>query len=90
MLTLEGGIGCRISTWNDAEINKIIPYYHKLETLHVVANMLPQRKNWAKIATIIDQMVLAAINSNEPSSAILSIRHNNKLIQLINEYRYQI
>lgn len=72
LLTLEGGIGCRISTWNDVEINRVIPYYHKLETLHVVAKMLPQRKNWAKIATIIDHMVLAAINTNEASEAILA------------------
>jgi multiple sugar transport system substrate-binding protein len=72
-LTLEGGIGCRISTWNDIEINRIIPYYHKLETLHVVAKMLPQHKNWAKIASVIDQMVLTAINSDQPSATILNL-----------------
>ncbi|RZK40420.1 MAG: extracellular solute-binding protein [Pedobacter sp.] len=71
LLTLEGGIGCRISTWNDIEINKVIPYYHKLETLHVVAKMLPQLKNWAKIASVIDQMVLAAINTDKPSADII-------------------
>lgn len=65
-LTLEGGIGCRISSWNDAEINRVIPYYHKLETLHAVANMLPQKKNWASIAMVIDEMVLNALNTNEP------------------------
>src|SRR3954464_15180390 len=30
LLTSEGGIGCRKSTWNDSEINKTIPFYHKL------------------------------------------------------------
>ncbi|WP_231490902.1 extracellular solute-binding protein [Pedobacter sp. Leaf170] len=63
-LTLEGGIGCRISTWNDEETNQIIPYYHKLAQLHEVANMLPQKKNWAAIAAIIDEMVLNAINTD--------------------------
>ena len=63
MLTLEGGIGCRISTWKDTEVNQIIPYYHKLEQLHEVANMLPQHKNWTAIAKVIDEMVLKAINT---------------------------
>lgn len=72
-LTLEGGIGCRISTWNDIEINKIIPYYHKLETLHVVAKMLPQHKNWAKIASVIDQMVILAITTDRLSSELLTL-----------------
>jgi len=71
-LTLGGGIGCRKSTWNDLEINKTIPYYHKLETLHAVAKMLPQHKNWAKIAAVIDQMVLAGINTEQPTEEILS------------------
>ncbi|MGF1923240.1 MAG: extracellular solute-binding protein [Bacteroidia bacterium] len=76
LLTLEGGIGCRKSTWNDTEINKIIPYYHKLETLHVVARMLPQHKNWAKIAAVIDQMVLTAINTDQSSQEIVQIAQN--------------
>jgi multiple sugar transport system substrate-binding protein len=70
-LTLEGGIGCRLSTWTDTEINSLIPYYHKLETLHVVAKMLPQKQNWSKIATIIDQMVLDAMHGNKPSANLL-------------------
>jgi multiple sugar transport system substrate-binding protein len=73
MLTLEGGIGCRISTWNDTEINNLIPYYHKLETLHVVAKMLPQKQNWSEIAKIIDKMVLDAMHGNEPSSKLLQL-----------------
>lgn len=72
-LTLEGGIGCRISSWNDAEINKTIPYFHKLETLHAVANMLPQKKNWAQIATVIDEMVLKAINTEVATDKIVEV-----------------
>ncbi|QPH40210.1 extracellular solute-binding protein [Pedobacter endophyticus] len=70
-LTLAGGIGCRISTWKDQEINEIIPYYHKLEALHEVANMLPQKKNWAEIAAIIDQMVLQAMNTDTPTEDLI-------------------
>jgi len=71
LLTLEGGIGCRISTWNDQEINKVIPYYHKLEMLHKEAKSLPQKSNWAQIASLIDEAVLKAMNTDIPSSILL-------------------
>ena len=71
LLSLEGGIGCRISTWKDAAVNELIPYYHKLEQLHECAQTLPQKSNWAAIAAIIDEMVLSALNSEEPTAAIL-------------------
>jgi multiple sugar transport system substrate-binding protein len=64
LLTLEGGIGCRISTWTDSGINAIIPYYYKLEQLHRSARSLPQKGNWAQIAQIIDEVVLEATTSN--------------------------
>ncbi|RYG21612.1 MAG: extracellular solute-binding protein [Chitinophagaceae bacterium] len=80
-LTLEGGIGCRTSTWSDPEINRIIPYYHKLETLHVVAKMLPQHKNWAKIAESIDQLVISAITTDTSSAALLK-RAQNQINQI--------
>ncbi|WP_448699529.1 extracellular solute-binding protein [Mucilaginibacter sp. AW1-3] len=72
LLTLEGGIGCRISTWVDAGVNSIIPYYHKLEQLHQNARSLPQKSNWAQIAKIIDEVVLLAINSNTPVEQLLA------------------
>ncbi|MGA9649216.1 extracellular solute-binding protein [Pedobacter sp.] len=75
-LTLEGGIGCRITTWKDAEINQIIPYYHKLEQLHEVARTLPQKQNWAAMAAIIDKMVLQAINSDTTSEELIQLAQN--------------
>ncbi len=72
LLTLEGGIGCRISTWTDTEVNTIIPYYHKLQDLHDVAKSLPQKSNWAQIAHIIDEVVLAAINTDTPVKQLLT------------------
>ncbi|WP_345950699.1 extracellular solute-binding protein [Mucilaginibacter sp. PAMB04274] len=71
LLTLEGGIGCRLSTWNDADINHTIPYYHKLGMLHEVARSLPQKRNWAQIAHIIDEVVLAAVNTQIPAERLL-------------------
>lgn len=72
LLTLEGGIGCRISTWTDVEVNKVVPYYHKLEQLHECAQTLPQKSNWATIASLIDEMVLSTLNSEQPVAEIVS------------------
>lgn len=72
LLTLEGGIGCRISTWTDGGVNAIIPYYHKLEHLHQNAQMLPQKSNWAQIAHIIDEAVLQAIQTKAPVKQLLA------------------
>lgn len=73
LLTLEGGIGCRISTWKDAEINNVVPYYHKLAQLHECAKTLPQKSNWAAIAALIDEMVLAVLHTDEAVAEIVSI-----------------
>lgn len=71
LLTTEGGIGCRKSTWKDEEINTLIPFYHKLEMLHENALTLPQTPIWPKVCELIDHMVLKAINSDIPSAQIL-------------------
>lgn len=80
LLTLEGGIGCRISTWRDGGINAIIPYYYKLEELHRTARSMPQKGNWAQIGKIIDQVVLQAINTDIPAEELLK-----KAQEMINE-----
>jgi multiple sugar transport system substrate-binding protein len=72
LLTLEGGIGCRISTWHDPEVNAQIPYYHKLQTLHQHARELPRRSDWARIAAILDQVVLKVINTDLPVEELLT------------------
>lgn len=76
LLTNEGGIGCRKSTWNDSEINKTIPFYHKLEILHENALTLPQTPIWPKVAELIDQMVLKAIESDISSETLLEETQN--------------
>jgi len=83
LLTLTGGIGCRISTWHDSEVNAIIPYYHQLENLHQHARELPRRADWAEIAQHIDHVVLQAINTDEPIAEILA--HGQKQIDQYNE-----
>lgn len=71
LLTLEGGIGCRKSTWSDPEVNSRIPFYHCLEELHEEARELPRRSNWSELAAVIDGMLLDALNTTEPTAHIL-------------------
>jgi len=71
LLTLEGAIGCRKSTWHDYEVNKTVPYYHKLEALHQKTRSLPRKSNWTEIANVIDQLVLEVINTSNDIKHIL-------------------
>ncbi len=71
LLTLEGAIGCRKSTWYDKDVNNEVPYYSKLEALHKKTRSLPRKSNWSEIADVIDQLVLKVINSSEDIKFIL-------------------
>lgn len=71
LLTLEGGIGCRKSTWSDFQVNSVVPFSHCLESLHQNTRELPRLKNWSKLSPIIDRMVFDAIDTAEPTAAIL-------------------
>jgi multiple sugar transport system substrate-binding protein len=66
LLTVEGAIGCRKSTWRDPEIQAVVPAYSRLEELHSIARELPRRSDWPKIAARIDDVMLNVVNSEEP------------------------
>lgn len=70
LLTLEGGIGCRRSTWSDPEVNRVIPFYREMEGLHANAREMPSLELWPQVAAVVDRMVLAAINTDEPVESI--------------------
>lgn len=65
-LTLNGGTGCRKSTWTDADVNREVPYYHRLESLHEHARTLPRLANWSQMAEVIDGLVMQTMNSQTP------------------------
>jgi multiple sugar transport system substrate-binding protein len=73
LLTLEGAIGCRRSTWRDPDVNAAIPFYHKMESLHRQARELPRLSQWAEIAAVIDELVLGAINTERPTSKLVQM-----------------
>jgi multiple sugar transport system substrate-binding protein len=71
LLTLDGATGCRKSTWNDAEVNGVIPFYNRLESLHANARELPRLASWPKIASVIDGLVSALTQTNTPVPQLL-------------------
>jgi multiple sugar transport system substrate-binding protein len=71
LTTLEGGIGCRLSTWCDPEVNTIVPYYHRLAEIHRHARTLPRSRRVPELVALIDQAVQAAISGEEPTAEIL-------------------
>ena len=71
MTTLAGGIGCRKSTWIDADVNGQIPFYYRLAELHEGTRELPRSRSLPALSHIIDQAVQEAIGTDEPSVAIL-------------------
>lgn len=72
LLTLEGGVGCRYSTWHDEQINQSIPFYNKLGQLHETARTLPRLANWTQIAHVIDDTVTGAIQTDRSSYELLT------------------
>ena len=83
MLTLQGGIGCRKSTWSNPEVNETIPFYNRLEHLHENARELPRVANWTKVAAVIDELVLNTINTDDPIDELLA-QAQSKLEPLLN------
>ncbi len=72
LVTQEGGIGVRRSTWNDAEVNRAVPFYHHLDALHAVARTLPLHPRMPEVAQAFDAMVTAAITTDQPSEDLLA------------------
>ncbi len=71
LTTMEGAIGCRLSTWSDPEVNAAIPFYHRLADLTPDARTLPRSSHFPALAHIVDETVQQAIRSGEPSADIL-------------------
>lgn len=72
LVTLEGAIGVRRSTWADAEVNRIVPGFAAMETLHAAARTLPVHPRLSEIAHAIDAMMTAATTTDTPTSALLA------------------
>ena len=72
LTTTEGAIGVRRSTWADAEVNRTVPYSHKLEMLHARARELPVHPKLADISHMIDDMLARAVTTSASTEALLA------------------
>jgi multiple sugar transport system substrate-binding protein len=72
LTTLQGGIGVRRSTWSDPEVNRLVPFYHRLEALHDRARTLPTHPRLSDIAHAVDRMMTAAVTTDRPSADLLA------------------
>lgn len=70
--TLAGGIGCRLSTWADPEVNELIPFYAELPRLYAGARTLPRSRQFPALAHVIDAAVQEAIQRDTSTAEILS------------------
>ena len=71
VLTLEGGNGSRLSTWQDEQLNQLIPFYCGLEALQNEACDMPRHPEWTKLGRIIDDMMREAIATDRSVTAIV-------------------
>lgn len=72
LLTLAGAVGCRMSTWNDPDVNATIPFFKQLPKLHENARSFPLDRRFPDLAHAIEQGVLRAIDTDDPVESILS------------------
>jgi multiple sugar transport system substrate-binding protein len=72
LTTLEGAIGVRRSTWADAQVNQMIPFYHQLEGLHGHARELPLHPRLAEASHVIDELLARALDTEESSRSLLN------------------
>lgn len=72
LTTTEGAIGVRRSTWEDAEVNAAIPYYHRLGWLHDHARGLPLTPKLAAISHIVDDLLTEATTTATPTADLLA------------------
>lgn len=72
LTTTAGGIGVRRSTWADAEVNRLLPFYHELDRLHEVARTLPRLLRPSDVAHAIDAMLADALTTDAPTPELLA------------------
>ena len=71
LLTLEGGIGCRRSTWTDPEVAAMIPFAAEMNRLHAIARIMPADRRLPLLATIIDAAVAESLRTEDATETIL-------------------
>jgi multiple sugar transport system substrate-binding protein len=61
-----------LSTWNDPEINKQIPFFADLPEIHRHARSFPVDRRFPSLAHAIERGVTRAIETDDSTQAIMS------------------
>jgi multiple sugar transport system substrate-binding protein len=70
-ITHHGTVGCRLSTWRNADLQARIPVYREVEAISLGARQLPTGPAMASFAAVVDDLITRALTSNESSASIL-------------------
>lgn len=71
-VTRHGAVGTRLSTWRNAALQEKVPCYGELERLSLGARTLPAGPALASFASVIDGVILRALDTNDNSALILA------------------
>jgi multiple sugar transport system substrate-binding protein len=52
------------------DVNRIVPFYNRLNDLHAHARELPRLVEWPEIASVIDRMILKVIGTRESAKTV--------------------
>jgi len=70
-ITRHGTVGCRLSTWRNLTLQAQIPAYREIESVSLGARQLPSGPQMAAFAALIDAAISRALNTEDPTLAIL-------------------
>ena len=71
-LTMVGGNGCRLSTWNNPEVQSAYQYYEVIEEIHRHALTLPRIPELAELVDVMNRMVDDAVRLRKTVDAAVN------------------
>jgi multiple sugar transport system substrate-binding protein len=69
--TEHGTVGVRLSTWRNADLQKAVPCYRRIEEISLGARRLPRTQSLPAFAEIVDGIMIDALTTNMPTTEIL-------------------
>lgn len=71
-ITRHGAVGTRLSTWRDAALQAAVPCYREIERISLGARTLPSGPATAAFASVLDGVILRALDTDDSSTLILT------------------
>jgi len=71
VVTHQGAVGVRLSTWRDSEVRRSAPVYEQLEAISTGARRLPATPQLAEFAKLVNRVIESSLRTDESSCSIL-------------------